>query len=94
MDILPLETVETDQDEALIERLATEIVRRRLTTPAILFLESVKPLNFIGSQFLVFLDPIVRLFLTIPEYQRFARLLEERGTIERLIVAIEGASDA
>ncbi|NDD28879.1 MAG: hypothetical protein EB084_11500 [Proteobacteria bacterium] len=81
-------------DAHLLARVADEIVRRRLTTPAILFLESVKPLNVVGSQMLSFLDPIMRLFLTVPEVTRFARLLERRDTIERLICDIEAAQDA
>lgn len=81
-------------DARLLDRVARELVSRRLTTPAILFLESVKPMNFVGSQFLHFLDPIVRLFLTIPEYGHFATLLEKRNTLEQLIEHIEAAQDA
>lgn len=88
----PPESTEAD-DEALINRIAGEIVRRRMTTPAILFLESVKPLNFVGSQFLAFMDPILRLFLTIRDYDRLVRLLEKRESIERVIQAIERYDD-
>lgn len=80
-------------DAALLERIAREISRRHMATPAILFLESFKPMNFVGSQLLLFLDPIIGIFLTIPEYSRFVRLLEDRDTIERLIVCIERAED-
>lgn len=81
-------------DARLLHRVARELVSRRLTTPAILFLESVKPMNYVGSQFLHFLDPIVRVFLTIPEYGHFADLLEKRETLEQLIEHIEAAQDA
>lgn len=80
-------------DAALLHRVAREVVRRHLVTPAILFLESAKPLNFVASQLLVFLDPILRLFLTLPDYGRLARLLERRESIEWLIVAIERAEE-
>src|SRR5687768_12974062 len=83
----------SDEDAALLDRIANEVVRRRLTTPAILLLESVKPLNFVGSQFLVFMDPIVRLFLTIRDYDRFVQMLEQRDSIEWLIQAIERRED-
>jgi len=82
-----------DEDEALIARIADQIVRRRLAVPAILFLESVKPLNFVGSQLMVFMDPILKLVTTIPDYERLAKLLEERGSIERLIQAIEAREE-
>lgn len=80
---------EGESDEVFITRISREVVRRRLTMPCILFLESVKPLNVIGSQFLYFLDPIVHLFVPFPDLPRIARLLEERDSIERLVSAIE-----
>ena len=85
---------DTAADARLLDQVARELVARRLTTPAILFLESVKPMNFVGSQFLHFLDPIVRIFLTLPEYGRFADLLEKRDTLDQLIEHIEAAQDA
>jgi len=64
-----------------------------MTVPAILFLESVKPVSFIGSQALYFFEPMIRAFFTVPEYERFAALLERRDTLEALLVRIE-ARDA
>lgn len=90
----PQPTPDADADARLLDRVARELVSRRLTTPAILFLESVKPMNYVGSQFLHFLDPIVRIFLTVPEYGHFADLLEKRDTLEQLIEHIEAAQDA
>ena len=60
-----------------------------MTVPAILFLESVKPLSFIGSQALYFFEPMVRAIFSVPEYERFAALLERRENIEVLLVKIE-----
>ena len=64
-----------------------------MTVPAILFLESVKPLSFVGSQALYFFEPIVRALFTVPEYERFAVLLERRENIEVLLVKIEERDD-
>jgi len=64
-----------------------------MTVPAILLLESVKPLSFIGSQALYFFEPIVRALFTIPEYERYAAMMERRENIEALLVRIE-ARDA
>lgn len=91
---LPDPAPDPQADARLLDRMAHEIVRRRMTTPAILFLESVKPMNVVGSQVMHVLDPIIRLFLTIPEYDRFARMLEQRDTIELLLERIEAAQDA
>jgi hypothetical protein len=60
-----------------------------MTVPAILFLESVKPLSFVGSQALYFFEPMVRALFSVPEYERFAALLERRENIEVLLVKIE-----
>ena len=65
-----------------------------MTVPAILFLESVKPLSFVGSQALYFFEPMVRALFTVPEYERFAALLERRDTLEALLVKIETRDDA
>jgi hypothetical protein len=60
-----------------------------MTVPAILFLESVKPLSFVGSQALYFFEPMVRAVFTVPDYERFAALMERRENFEALLVAIE-----
>ncbi len=65
-----------------------------MTVPAILLLESVKPLSFIGSQVLYFFEPMVRALFTIPEYERFAAMMERRENIEALLVRIEAKDDA
>jgi hypothetical protein len=60
-----------------------------MTVPAILFLESVKPLSFIGSQAMYFFEPLVRALFPLPEYERFAAMMERRENVEALLVAIE-----
>ncbi len=86
---VPADAAESDSYDDLIARIAREIVVRELTVPAIMFLESVKPLSFLGNQLLVFLDPVVSLVVTSGEYQRFVRMLEDRGNLEKLITMIE-----
>jgi hypothetical protein len=81
--------VRTPEDEALLDRLAARVVAMRMTVPAILFLESSKPLSFLGSQAMYFFEPMVRAFFSVPEYERFAALLERRETMEALLVKIE-----
>lgn len=75
------------EDQALLARLADAIVARRMGAPATLFLESLRPLNFMGSQALVFLEPFVR--PRTPDYRRLAELLESRAAIGKLVEAIE-----
>jgi len=73
----------------LIQRLAKRIVDLRLSAPAIFFLESMKPLSFLGSQALVFLQPIVQSFFNFKEYDEITRMLEDRDNVEKLILEIE-----
>jgi len=89
----PPEPGRTPEDEQLLERLAVQVVRHRMTVPAILFLESMKPLSFVGSQALYFFEPMVRALFAVPEYERFAALLERRDTMEALLVKIEARDD-
>jgi len=81
------------EDEALLDRLAVLIVRHRMTVPAIFFLESVKPLSFLGSQALHFFEPMVRAFFNVQDYERFALLMERRENLEALLVRIEARDD-
>ncbi|HJN19194.1 MAG TPA: hypothetical protein QGH10_27120 [Armatimonadota bacterium] len=88
----PPETPELTDDE-LIEKVAEEIVDRRLAAPAIFLLESSKPVTFIASQGLVFLGPFVDAALSVPSYDQFCDLLEDRSNVEKLIVRIEAREE-
>lgn len=79
----------SSEDQALLERLAATIIDRRMATPALLFFESVGPMNFLGSQVLHFLTPLLNLACHATEFDRAARLLERRDAIPRLIALIE-----
>jgi hypothetical protein len=82
----------TVEDLALLERVADAVVNRGMTAPATLFLESLGPMNFLGSQALYFLAPIVEWALNAKEIEHAARLLERRETISRLISLIDTKS--
>ena len=86
---LALDEIPEDEQEALLTKVATEIVRRRLTVPAILFLETYKPLNFIGSQMLIMLNPFVTSIFNTAEYQKFALIIEKDANVELLTQLIE-----
>lgn len=73
----------------IINKIAQKVVDLRLTTIAIVLLESSKPLSFIGSQLMVFFQPIFTAVFPFTRYEEFAALLENRKNIEILISAIE-----
>jgi len=77
------------EEEAVLDKLAHKVVDKGMTVPAIIFLESVKPLNYIGSQVLVFFEPIVQTLFNFKDYSTFRTSLEKRETIEILILKIE-----
>lgn len=80
------------KDLALLERVADAVVKRGMAAPATVFLESLGPMNFLGSQALYFLTPIVEWAFHAKEVEQVARLLERRDTISRLITLIESKS--
>ena len=87
-----LEDIPEDEQHALLEKLAQWIVRRSLTAPAILFHETGKPLNFLGSQLLIAFSPFVQAIFKGVEYQKFALILEKDTNVELLIELIEAHS--
>jgi len=77
------------EEEAVLDKVAHKVIEWRMAAPAILFLESVKPLNFIGSQAMVFFEPIVQSLFNIKDYDTFRQVLEKRESIEILLLKIE-----
>ena len=79
------------QDHALLSKLADAVVRRRMAAPAILFLGSLRPLGYMGSQAMVFLRPFATLLFKPSDYERLAAILERREGMDALLNAIEAA---
>ena len=77
------------EDAALIDKVAQAVVRRGMAAPAVMLLESVRPLSFLGSQTLAFFEPIVSAVLDPVRCRRFRELVGKRSTIPALIDAIE-----
>ena len=73
-----------------MERVASQLVQRGMATPTILFLESMGPLSFLGSQALYALSPILGLVCNPTELERMAGILERRESIAAFIEIIEG----
>jgi hypothetical protein len=84
----------TEEDLALLEKIALKVVARRMSMPATLFLESVRPLNSVGSQTMVFVRPFVEGWLNIKDYDRLVCILDRREGLHALVEAIEKAEEA
>jgi hypothetical protein len=86
---LILDEIPQHEQRELLEKVAIQVVKRRLTAPAILFLEMCKPLNFLGSQALIALNPFVQSIFNTTEFQKFALVIEKDANVELLIRLIE-----
>ncbi len=86
---VPEQTPLPEEELAVLEKVAKKVVEKSMTVPAIVFLESVKPLNFVGSQAMVFFEPIVQSLFNLKDYDTFRTALEKRQTLEILIQRIE-----
>ena len=77
------------EDEVLLDRIGVAIVRRGLAAPAALFLEAFGPLNFLGSQGLHAIAPLLDFVGNAADAERLAALLERRQAVEILRARIE-----
>jgi len=82
------------EDVQLLERTADAIVKRGMAAPATVFLESMGPMNFLGSQVLHFLTPVIECAFDAKQIEQVARLLERRDTISHLTTLIDAKSAA
>jgi hypothetical protein len=80
------------EDVEFLERVAVALVKRGMATPATMFLESMGPMNFLGSQALHVLSPMIECAFDGRDIERLARLLERRDTLSRLIGLIENTT--
>jgi len=83
-----------EQKKEILEKIARLIVEKEMEAPAIMFLETIKPLSFMGSQLTLFtLAP----FLTmLGEHEEkgynLIRLFEKEENVEYLLQRIETLS--
>ena len=82
-----------EQRDGLIDRLAKQVDARRLHVPAVLFLDMHKPLAFFAGQGLLFSSGFLAPLFGPQNVQQYAKLLESRDNIERLIRRIEEMSN-
>jgi hypothetical protein len=81
--------ISAERRDEVLTKIAQKVVDLRLTPVAIVMLESGKPLSFVGSQLMVFFQPIVTALFPFHQYDEVAALLEERSNVESLIQTIE-----
>jgi hypothetical protein len=82
----------TEQQRPAVEWICTQIAKRHLSTPGLIFFEMVRPLNYLGAQVMHFTRPGV--WAIAPRnvyggYIHFAEFLERRGSLEYMCRRIE-----
>jgi hypothetical protein len=87
------EELTEEQTEALLQKAADEIRRRKLETPAILFLEMHRPVSSLLIQSSIPFAPFLIPILGFEAVNDFSRLLAKRENVERLIRLIERPVD-
>ena len=78
-----------EHEKELLDKVAKKVVYWKMTVPAIMALESVKPMNYIGAQAMVFFEPIVQALFNFQDYDTFRQMMERRQTLEDLLQRIE-----
>jgi hypothetical protein len=71
-----------------VESLAREIQLYGMTGPAMMFLEASRPYRALGSQAMLFFDPVLRTIFGSGS-DAMQRVLADEGGIERLIERLE-----
>ncbi|MBC8202946.1 MAG: hypothetical protein H8E91_03870 [Planctomycetes bacterium] len=79
----------TEVQKNAIDKLCRGIIRRGLTTPAIIGVEMGRPLNYIGSQTMHFFTPLIAAFVPTDSWKAMAEFLEHRGSVDWIRNRIE-----
>jgi hypothetical protein len=91
--MLSLESeISAEERDQLLHRVADEVVRRGLESPAVLFLEAHRPLQFLTSQALVVFSPLLAVVFRPEILEKTVVLMQDRQNLDRLIHRIEALS--
>lgn len=89
MDAQALQRPHQERNEELVEQLANQINRLRLTVPSLVLLEVVKPFSFFASQGLLLCQPFLSILGIEQKVSDYADLLAERSSIDHLVIRLE-----
>ena len=88
------ETELTDEErDKLIVKIADQVIKRRMETPAIMVLEMHKPLANLTGQAAIAFSPFLIPFLGYEHVNDYSRLFASSDNWDRLIEAIESGPD-
>ncbi len=82
-------TLSAQRREDLIDHFAQRVVQMGMTAPAILFLETYKPISFLGAQLLLFSEPFLNWLIHPTDLRDFTVLIQDEAGTEALIERLE-----
>ncbi len=82
----------TAVERRLVEQVAAELARRSLTLPALVLLESARPLNGLGASALLFVEPWFAAITDAAGIRVLARLVERPGGVDFLVDELQRTS--
>ncbi len=77
------------EEKELLDKFASRVAERGLVPVTVFLLESIKPVSFLMSQFMVFFRPFVTVFVKPDLYDKVVSVFEDRRKIEYLLKLIE-----
>jgi hypothetical protein len=80
-------------DTQFLRDIATYLRDRHLAPVAVLWLESFRPLTFLGGQALLAVTPLLEVFAPRLPLARVAELLEDRTNLDRLVDELTSLRD-
>lgn len=81
--------VPTAEQSSSIDLICREIVRRGMTLPAQMFIESSAPLHYLGGQTLRVFEPFLGVLVDPAAVRNFAAFVEQRGAVEYICQRLE-----
>jgi hypothetical protein len=84
----------SDDDRLLLEQTAERIVHARMAVPAMMFFETMAPMNMVSSSMLRIMSPAWQTIIGSSRIDQVAELLERREIIPEFIRIIDTAEDA
>lgn len=77
----------------VLDKMAQKIVEWRMSAPAIMTIEGFRPMNYIGSQMMVFsapiFEPLLEMFFKFEDYDLLRQAMERRENVENVLLMIE-----
>lgn len=78
-----------EETDALLNKAATEIKKRKMQVPAILAIEMHRPLNLVAANAATAMAPFLVPFLGFDNVNDYSRLLAKSENVDRLIAKLE-----